>query len=294
MRNPRTAHRCSSSTGWSSARSSPGCRRSSPISARPTASSGSRCSSPPPGWSWHSRSPAGWSRGRGAAGPCPPRSCYGGGLPLAARPGRSVLALAVVLFAMGLSNGVLDVAINVMGVEVERRRARRMLSLHARRLLIRGMAGAGRRGAGGRRRPGPPSPTWPSWPPLVLAGGGLGRRGLPAPPPGRAEGRVRAPRPAAGAARGGGVLRAAGRGLGDRLERGVPERRAPAPPRALAAAGLTVFSLAMALGRLAGDRLAERFGARPGDPGRRRCWRRRGWAWGWRWPSPRPGSRASR
>ena len=56
---------------------------------------------------------------------------YAGGPPLAAAA-PSVALLAAVLFVMGLANGVLDVAVNVMGVSGERRAGRRMLaSMHA-------------------------------------------------------------------------------------------------------------------------------------------------------------------
>ena len=67
---------------------------------------------------------------------------YALGLPAAAAA-PSVVALAAVLFAMGLANGVLDVAMNVEGVAVERRRGRRVLSSMHAAFSFGGMTGAG-------------------------------------------------------------------------------------------------------------------------------------------------------
>ncbi len=61
---------------------------------------------------------------------------YALGLPAAAAA-PSVAALAGVLFLMGLANGVLDVAINVEGVAVERRERPPGPELDARRVLVR-------------------------------------------------------------------------------------------------------------------------------------------------------------
>lgn len=182
---------------------------------------------------------------------------YAGGLPLAAAA-PSVELLALVLFAMGLANGVLDVAINVMGVSVERRSGRRMLaSMHAA-FSFGAMAGAGCGAA--------------------AAVAGL----LPV-------------AHLAGVAAAVAIMTLA---VASRLPREAADHRGPAfarPSRRLAAlgaaafcvllaegsvtdwsavflndvagageataaVGLTVFSLAMALGRLGGDSLTQRFG----------------------------------
>ena len=107
---------------------------------------------------------AGWMIARGGvvAVAVPATIVYAAGLPVAAQAS-SIAALAAVLFAMGLANGVLDVAINVMGVEVERSRGRRMLSSMHAAFSFGVMTGAGggalaAAAAWVRKR------TWRSWP----------------------------------------------------------------------------------------------------------------------------------
>lgn len=183
---------------------------------------------------------------------------YAGGLPLAALA-PSIGVLAAVLFAMGLSNGVLDVAINVLGVEVERSRGRRMLaSMHAAFSFgaMTGAGGGALAAAAGVR------------PELHLAGvavvvslvAALTLLALP---------RQAAARGGPAFVRPSRALLALGAAAFCVLlaEGSVTDWSAvfldgeAGSGEALAAVGLTMFSLFMALGRLSGDRLAERFGA---------------------------------
>lgn len=202
---------------------------------------------------------AGWmiARGGAVAVAVPATIVYGAGLPLAALA-PSIAALAAALFAMGLSNGVLDVAINVMGVEVERSRGRRMLtSMHAA-FSFGAMAGAGG-GALAAAAGVEPGPHLAAVAALVAIVAALAFRGLPR--GGTLTGRPPFARPS-------GALLALGAAAFCVLlaEGSVTDWSAvflngeAGASEALAAAGLTVFSLAMALGRLAGDGLAERFG----------------------------------
>ncbi len=183
---------------------------------------------------------------------------YAAGLPLAALA-PSVALLAAVLFCMGLTNGVLDVAINVEGAALERSRGRRMLaSMHAA-FSFGAMTGAGGGAIAAALGLEPAlhlalvtatvsavaAYVWPGLPPDD-AGGAAG------PAFARPSKRLLALGATAFC-----VLLAEGSVtdwsavfLND--EAGASE--------ALAAGGLTVFSLAMATGRLAGDRLAERLG----------------------------------
>ena len=159
---------------------------------------------------------------------------------------------------MGLANGVLDVAINVMGVEVERSRGRRMLSsMHAAFSFgVMTGAGGGALAAAAGVEPGAHLAAvavgWRWWrrshSPGCPRGGALVG--------GPAFARPSRALLALGAAAfcvllaEGSVTDWSAVFLND--EAGASE--------ALAAAGLMAFSLTMALGRLVGDRLAERFG----------------------------------
>ena len=203
---------------------------------------------------------AGWMIARGGvmAVAVPATIVYAAGLPLAARAS-SIDALAAVLFAMGLANGVLDVAINVMGVEVERSRGRRMLSSMHAAFSFGVVAGAGGGVLAAGAEMGPEAH-------LAIAAGVVALVALLAfaglPRGGTLDGGPAFARPsrallALGAAAfcvllaEGSVTDWSAVFLND--EAGGSE--------ALAAAGLTTFSLFMAVGRLAGDGLAERFGA---------------------------------
>ena len=132
---------------------------------------------------------AGWmiARGGAVAVAVPATIVYGAGLPLAAQAG-SIEALAAVLFAMGLSNGVLDVAINVMGVEVERARGRRVLSSMHAAFSFGAMAGAGAGALAAAAGVGPGQHL------LVVAAVRGGGRGAHVPRACRAEARSRAAR----------------------------------------------------------------------------------------------------
>jgi MFS family permease len=203
---------------------------------------------------------AGWMIARGGvvAVAVPATVVYAAGLPLAAQAS-SIETLAAVLFAMGLANGVLDVAINVMGVEVERSRARRMLSSMHAAFSFGVMTGAGGGALAAAAEVGPETHLAIVAVVValvaVLAFAGLPRGGT-------LDGGPAFARPsrallALGAAAfcvllaEGSVTDWSAVFLNDQA--GASE--------ALAAVGLTAFSLLMAFGRLAGDGLAERFGA---------------------------------
>ncbi len=232
----------------------------------------------------------------------------------------SLPALIGAMLALGVTNATLDVAMNAHGVAVERRRGRPILSSFHAAWSVGGLLGAL---IGG-----------------LMAGGGIDvrlhfslvalvrlRRGaglVVAPAAGRRGhgGRPAVAGPAAahpGAGGGGGVLLPVRRGRRRRLERGLPARAAR-HRGGVAAAGYAAFALAMTAGRVAGDRLTERWGPvglllrgrpgggrrlragpRPGPPGRP-SWASPPWAWGWpRWSRPcsapaarRPGPRPAR
>ena len=179
------------------------------------------------------------------------------GLPLAAQA-RSLAALAAVLFAMGVANGMLDVAINVLGVNVERARGRRMLSSMHAAFSFGAMTGAGGGVLAAAAGIGPEAHlTGAAAVACVVAAAAL--RGLPrrsAVVAGPAFARPSRALLALGAAAfcvllaEGSVIDWSAVFLDDEAHSG----------EALAAAGLATFSLFMALGRLLGDRLAERFG----------------------------------
>jgi MFS family permease len=202
---------------------------------------------------------AGWmiARGGAVAVAVPATIVYGAGLPAAALA-PSIAGLAAVLFLMGLSNGVLDVAINVMGVEVERGRGRRMLSSMHAAFSFGAMTGAGG-GAIAAAAGVEPGAHLAVVAAAVAVVATLAFRGLP-------RGGALLGGPAF--ARPSGALLALGAAAFCVLlaEGSVTDWSAvflndeAGASEALAAAGLTVFSLAMALGRLAGDGLAERFG----------------------------------
>jgi len=185
---------------------------------------------------------------------------YGAGLPVAALA-PSVGLLAATLAAISFSNGVLDVAINVEGVAVERRLGRRVLSSMHAAFSFGAMAGAGG-GALAAAAALEPEAHLAVVAVVTLAAAFVAGRGLATDPPVGPRGPSFArPSPtllALGAAAfcvllaEGSVTDWSAVFLTD--EAGAGE--------ALAATGLAVFSLLMALGRLGGDGLAERFGAR--------------------------------
>ena len=217
------------------------------------------------------------------------RSSTRAGLPLAALA-PSVALLAARAVRMGLANGVLDVAINVMGVGGRAPRGRRMLaSMHAAFSFgaMTGAGGGALAAAAGARARGATWPSPPAWSALVACGAGLGL------PPDDADAR-RAARPsrarrerllALGAAAfcvllaEGSVTDWSAVFLND--EAGASE--------ALAAGGLTVFSLAMAT-RAPGRRPAWPSGsARSRWSASAGCWPRPAWASALATAAPAPG-----
>ena len=184
---------------------------------------------------------------------------YALGLPAtAAAP--SVPVLAAVLLAMGVANGILDVAMNAEGVAVERRSGRRMLSSMHGAFSFGGMTGAGLGGlaaaAGVDVQVHLAAVTA-----LVLAGGVVAATGLPAPHPDAPKGRSFV-RPDRRLALLGAVAFCVLLAEGSVTDwSAVYLNESAGASEGLAAAGLTVFMFTMAFGRLAGDRVAERFSA---------------------------------
>ena len=196
----------------------------------------------------------------GARAPClGGLAVYALGLPVAA-VAPSVPVLAAVLFGMGLANGVLDVAMNVEGVAVERRGGRRVLSSMHAAFSFGGMTGAGLGGlaaAAGLDAEVHLAVVAA----LALAGGLVAATGLPAPRPDRTRGRPFV-RPDRRLALLGAVAFCVLLAEGSVTDwSAVYLNEGTGASEGLAAAGLAVFSLAMALGRLAGDRVAERWSA---------------------------------
>ena len=184
---------------------------------------------------------------------------YGLGLPVAAAA-PSVVALAGVLFVMGLANGVLDVAMNVEGVAVERRRGRRVLSSMHAAFSFGGMTGAGLGGLAAAAGLGP-EPHLALVAALVLVGGAVAAPGLPIMHADAKRGRAFV-RPTRRLALLGAVAFCVLLAEGSVTDwSAVYLNEGAGASEGLAAAGLSVFSLTMAIGRLAGDRTAERFSA---------------------------------
>jgi MFS family permease len=183
---------------------------------------------------------------------------YALGLPAAAAA-PSVPALAGVLFAMGLANGVLDVAINVEGVAVERRMGRRVLaSMHAF-FSFGGMTGAAIGGLAAAAGVGP-VPHLAAMAAAILAACALTAPGLPAPQV-EERGARRLARPSRALVALGAAAFCVLLAEGSVTDwSAVFLRDGTGASEGLAAAGLTAFSLSMAASRLAGDRVADRLG----------------------------------
>jgi len=170
----------------------------------------------------------------------------------------SVVLLAAVLFGMGLAAGTLDVTINVMGVAVERERDRRLLSSMHAAFSFGGMAGAGVGALAAAAAIGPATHL-PAVGAVVVVTALAVFGQLPADTMGE-RGPVFARPTRALAALGAAafcVLVAEG-SVGDWSA--IYLRDGTGAAAATAAAALTVFSLTMGIGRLGGDKLAERFG----------------------------------
>lgn len=184
---------------------------------------------------------------------------YALGLPVAAAA-PSVAALAGVLFAMGLANGVLDVAMNVEGVAVERRRGHRVLSSMHAAFSFGGMTGAGVGGLAAAA--GLDAEVHLAVVAAVmLAGGAVAAIGLPAPRPEEGRGRSFV-RPTRRLALLGAVAFCVLLAEGSVTDwSAVYLNDGTGASEGLAAAGLAVFSLTMAIGRLGGDAVAERLSA---------------------------------
>ena len=224
----------------------------------------------------------------GARGPClGGLALYALGLPVAAAA-PSVPALAAVLFGMGLANGILDVAMNVEGVAVERRRGRRVLSSMHAAFSFGGMTGAGLGGlaaAAGLDAEVHLAVVAA----LALAGGLVAATGLPAPRPDAPKGRsfVRPDRRLALLGAVAFCVLLAEGSVTDwsavYLNEGAGALRGPGRRRP--GGVLADHGAGPAGGRRGGRALR----ARPRSSGSAPCWRRPAWAWAWRWPSPRPG-----
>ena len=156
---------------------------------------------------------------------------------------------------------------NVEGVAVERRRGRRVLSSMHAAFSFGGMTGAGLGGLAAAA--GLDAEVHLA----VVAGADAGRRGggghgAARAAPRRAEGPRRSCGPTARLALLGAVAFCVLLAEGSVTDwSAVYLNEGTGASEGLAAAGLAVFSLTMAIGRLAGDRTAERFSAPVGDPG---------------------------
>jgi fucose permease len=171
----------------------------------------------------------------------------------------SVALLAAVMLGLGLFAGTLDVAINVMGVAVEREGGKRILSSMHAAFSFGGMAGA----AGGVLAAAAglsPSLHLGIVALLLAAVAAVAYTGLPADALDEDRGPSFAKPTRALAALGAAafcVLIAEG-SVGDWSA--IYLRDETGAAAAAAAAALTLFSLSMAIGRLGGDALADRFG----------------------------------
>jgi MFS family permease len=171
------------------------------------------------------------------------------------------LALGLALAALGASNGALDVAMNAQGIAVERRASRRIYASFHAALSFGAVAGAVC--AGGVAAVGVSPAVHLAALGAILAGAAhvAGRRLLPAQLDAAPAGPMFATPSRALAALGvvsfccllaeGAVFDWSAVYMTRTLDAG----------EALAAAGLAAFSLTMGLGRLTGDRLADRLGA---------------------------------
>jgi MFS family permease len=182
---------------------------------------------------------------------------FGAVLPLAAVAG-SVGALAAVLFLMGLSAGTLDVTINVMGVAVEREQDRRILSSMHAAYSLGGMAGAAVGALAAAAAIGPRTHL-PIVAVVVVAIAVVAFGRLPADAAGeRGPAFARPTRALAALGLAAFCVLMAEGSVSDWSA--IYLRDGAGAAAATAAAALTVFSLGMAAGRLAGDGLADRFG----------------------------------
>ena len=158
------------------------------------------------------------------------------------------------LALLGIGTGSLDVAMNADAVLVEARYGRPIMSSCHGMFSLGGLAGAAL--AGGAMRGGLPPVAL-----LATTAAALGTAVLAGAPADRGRGRtpVRAAAPPADLARPGRGDRAHGRGRDGRLVGGLPPD-GPGRDREHRGVRFAAFSLAMAIGRLTGDRVVGRFG----------------------------------
>ncbi len=174
----------------------------------------------------------------------------------------NLLTLCAALFVYGATAGMSDVAMNALGVEVENR-LDKSISVGAARHVERGRAdrfgGGHGRGPHRDRRPDAPSRRCPG-------AHGTGPDRLPGRPrhpeqPGRGtSATVHAAAEVGPDHRGGRILRGVRRGRQSGLVGGLPADVLDSSD-GLAAASTTAFALMMAVARIAGDRIVDRFGA---------------------------------
>lgn len=187
---------------------------------------------------------------------------YCAALPLVGlAPDLATLCLALV--ALGATSGVLDVAMNVQGIEVERRHPRRVFSSFHAAFSFGGMVGAASGGLIAEAGVAPDAHL-AAVAALLLAAVIVARIGLL---PAAADASLAGPR----LARPSRALATLGlvafcvlvaEGSVNDWSAIHLSRSLDASP-GIAASGLAAFSLTMAVGRLAGDGLAERFGPAP-------------------------------
>ena len=171
------------------------------------------------------------------------------------------LALGLALAALGACNGALDVAMNAQGIAVERRSSRRIYASFHAALSFGAVAGAAC--AGAIAALGVPPAVHLAALGAILAGAThrAGRQLLPARLDGAPAGPMFAP-PSRALAALGIVAFCCLLAEGAVFDwSAVYMSRTLGAGEALSAAGLAAFSLTMGLGRLTGDRLADRLGA---------------------------------
>jgi MFS family permease len=168
------------------------------------------------------------------------------------------VALGAALAALGVCNGALDVAMNAQGIAVERRSARRVYASFHAALSFGAVAGAAAAGAVAALGISPALHLAALAALLAGAAHGAGRRLLP-------DSAALGPTvvaPSRALATLGVVAFCCLLAEGAVFDwSAVYLRRSLDAGEAMAAAGLAAFSLTMGVGRLTGDRLADRFGA---------------------------------
>lgn len=181
-------------------------------------------------------------------------------LPVALAP--SLATLTVALFAFGVVHGVLNIAMNARGVEIERAAGRPIMSSFHAVYSIGGFLGAVLGGVAAGAGLGPPG----TFAVVAALGAGLagwaGRRSTTLAEPARAEDRPAGPGALSGVLALGLLALCALVGEGAAADWStVYLRDSLASSEGFAAAAFAAFFIAMTAGRLTGDRLAARLGA---------------------------------